>query len=174
MLLCSVLTLSLLVSVTPLLADDTPLPNVILIVTDDQDVVLKGMVRKYSFNSNLKFSQYNLFFSLHFQTPMKNVLTRIAQKGATFTNAFTSSPICCPSRSSILSGQYAHNCATFNNSIAGGCYGNFWREHVEQRTIAAVANSIGMKTFFAGKYLNEVGCFLLRQLLKFGFNSICL
>lgn len=89
--------------------------------------------------------------------PMKNVLQRIAHKGATFTNAFTSSPICCPSRASLLSGQLAHNHATVNNSLAGGCYGDFWRKHVEQRTISAVANSIGMNTFFAGKYLNEVG-----------------
>lgn len=87
---------------------------------------------------------------------MKNVLQRIAHKGATFTNAFTSSAICCPSRSSILSGQLAHNCATVNNSLTGGCYGDFWRTHVEPRTIAAVANSIGMETFFAGKYLNQV------------------
>lgn len=86
---------------------------------------------------------------------MKNVLQRIAHKGATFTNAFTSSPICCPSRASILSGQLAHNHATINNSLSGGCYGEFWTQHVEQRTIAAVANSIGMNTFFAGKYLNE-------------------
>lgn len=91
------------------------------------------------------------------QMPMKNVLQRIAHMGATFTNAFTSSPICCPSRASILSGQFAHNCATINNSLAGGCYGDFWRKHVEQRTIAAVADSIGMETFFAGKYMNQVG-----------------
>lgn len=90
------------------------------------------------------------------QMPMKNVLQRIAHMGATFTNAFTSSPICCPSRASILSGQFAHNCATINNSLAGGCYGDFWRKHVEQRTIAAVADSIGMETFFAGKYMNQV------------------
>lgn len=86
---------------------------------------------------------------------MKNVLERVAKNGATFTNAFTSSPICCPSRAALLSGQYAHNCATVNNSMAGGCYGTFWKEHVEQRTIAAVAQSIGLETFFAGKYLNQ-------------------
>lgn len=103
---------------------------------------------------------------------MKNVLQRIAHKGATFTNAFTSSAICCPSRSSILSGQLAHNCATVNNSLTGGCYGDFWRTHVEPRTIAAVANSIGMETFFAGKYLNQVSWgspinFCLNHLLTF-------
>lgn len=87
---------------------------------------------------------------------MKHVLQRLVDKGATFTNAFTSSPICCPSRASILSGQFAHNCATINNSLTGGCYGDFWRKHVEQRTIAAVAHSMGMETFFAGKYLNQV------------------
>lgn len=126
------------------------LPNVILIVTDDQDVVLDSMVSRETDHEGARNN-----FPFLFQTPMKTVLNRIAGKGATFSNAFTSSPICCPSRASILSGQYAHNSATFNNSVSGGCYGEFWRKHVESRTIAAVASSVGLRTFFAGKYLNE-------------------
>lgn len=79
----------------------------------------------------------------------------VANRGATFVNAFTSSPICCPSRSSLLSGQYAHNTKTFNNSENGGCYGTHWREKVEPETISVLLANAGYNTFYAGKYLNE-------------------
>lgn len=109
----------------------TEKPNIIVILTDDQDVVLKGLI------------------------PMTATQQLIGFKGATFMNAFTSSPICCPSRASILSGQYAHNHATINNSEAGGCYGSFWRDKVEPRALPVQLNNHGYETFFAGKYLNE-------------------
>ncbi|XP_059619432.1 N-acetylglucosamine-6-sulfatase-like [Phlebotomus argentipes] len=107
------------------------LPNVVLIVTDDQDVVLNGMM------------------------PMKSVQECLAKEGATFINAFTSSPICCPSRASILTGRYAHNHATINNSMSGGCYGRFWRDVMEKNTLPMKLQAGGYETFFAGKYLND-------------------
>lgn len=81
---------------------------------------------------------------------------------------FTSSPICCPSRASILSGQYAHNHATSNNSMSGGCYGSIWKEHIEPRTFPVQLQNSGYRTFYAGKYLNRVR---LRQsaIAKFSF-----
>lgn len=106
-------------------------PNIVLILTDDQDIALKGL------------------------NPMIKTQQLIANKGATFLNAFTSSPICCPSRSSLLTGQYAHNVKTFNNSQAGGCYGTHWREKVEPETFPVLLQKAGYRTFYAGKYLNE-------------------
>ncbi|XP_058833456.1 N-acetylglucosamine-6-sulfatase-like [Topomyia yanbarensis] len=106
-------------------------PNIVLVLTDDQDVMLKGL------------------------NPMIKTQQLIANQGATFTNAFTSSPICCPSRSSILSGQYAHNTKTFNNSESGGCYGAHWREKMEPVTFSVLLQKNGYQTFYAGKYLNE-------------------
>uniref|UniRef100_A0A2M4DKP3 Putative n-acetylglucosamine-6-sulfatase n=1 Tax=Anopheles darlingi TaxID=43151 RepID=A0A2M4DKP3_ANODA len=105
--------------------------NFVLVLTDDQDVMLKGM------------------------TPMTNTVSHIANQGATFINAYTSSPICCPSRSSILSGRYAHNHRTFNNSVAGGCYGEYWRQKVEPFALPVALSEAGYTTFFAGKYLNQ-------------------
>ncbi|XP_058463917.1 N-acetylglucosamine-6-sulfatase-like isoform X1 [Malaya genurostris] len=110
---------------------DNILPNIVLILTDDQDVILKGL------------------------NPMVQTQQLIANQGATFINAFTSSPICCPSRSALLSGQYAHNIKTYNNSNSGGCYGNYWQEKVESATFPVLLQNNGYQTFYAGKYLNE-------------------
>lgn len=68
---------------------------------------------------------------------------------------FTTSPICCPSRSSILTGKYAHNHQTKNNSRSGGCYGRVWRETIEPAALPVWLSQAGYDTFFAGKYLNE-------------------
>ncbi|XP_068623497.1 N-acetylglucosamine-6-sulfatase-like [Battus philenor] len=112
--------------------EDQKKPNFVVILTDDQDVVLGGM------------------------NPMKNVDRFISDKGVTFTNAYVSSPICCPSRASFLTGMYVHNHLTVNNSLSGGCYGRSWR-NLEHRTFAAALRSAGYNTFYAGKYLNEYG-----------------
>lgn len=65
--------------------------------------------------------------------------------------------MCCPSRASILSGQYAHNHHTHNNSVSGGCYGTNWKQNVEQHALPVQLKQKGYQTFYAGKYLNEVG-----------------
>uniref|UniRef100_T1GS38 Sulfatase N-terminal domain-containing protein n=1 Tax=Megaselia scalaris TaxID=36166 RepID=T1GS38_MEGSC len=106
-------------------------PNFLLVVTDDQDVVLNGLV------------------------PMKNVQNLLMKEGITFQNAFTTSPLCCPSRATILSGLYAHNHKTTNNSVSGNCYGYHWKKYVEPNAIPVTLQSNGYETFFAGKYLNE-------------------
>lgn len=68
---------------------------------------------------------------------------------------FTSSPICCPSRASLLTGLYAHNTKTFNNSKTGGCYSGQWVESHEKATFPALLQEAGFGTFYAGKYLNQ-------------------
>ena len=63
-------------------------PNILVILTDDQDVTMGGT------------------------TPLKAARHLIAESGAEFTNAFATTPICCPSRSSLLTGRYLHNTGT--------------------------------------------------------------
>ena len=46
---------------------------------------------------------------------MPSVRDRLAQKGATFENAVFTFPQCCPSRASILRGQYPHNHEVLDN-----------------------------------------------------------
>lgn len=44
----------------------------------------------------------------------------LADRGTTFANFFVSLALCCPSRASILRGQYAHNTQIFTNNAPGG------------------------------------------------------
>jgi len=72
--------------------------------------------------------------------------------GVSFDNAIASYPLCCPSRASFLTGQYAHNHGSKGNSpLSGGGYKNL--EHPE-RNLAAWLQNAGYDTAFVGKWLN--------------------
>ncbi|XP_035039929.1 glucosamine (N-acetyl)-6-sulfatase (Sanfilippo disease IIID), b isoform X1 [Hippoglossus stenolepis] len=107
--------------------------NVVLILADDQDVLLGGM------------------------TPMKKTRTLIGEAGATFVNAYTVTPLCCPSRSSILTGQYPHNHEVRNNSLTGNCSSPQWQKGPESEAFPVYLSKQKYQTFFAGKYLNQYG-----------------
>jgi len=81
----------------------------------------------------------------------------LAEQGTTFSNSFVHTPICCPSRSSILSGRYLHNGVALNNSVTGNCNGELWQEGAEKETYAVHAQTAGYQTAYAGKYLNQYG-----------------
>jgi N-acetylglucosamine-6-sulfatase len=77
-------------------------------------------------------------------------------EGASFTNAVATTPLCCPSRASILRGQYAHNTGLWRNKNeqpnGGAAY--FRDEGLDQRTVATILHADGYTTWFGGKYLN--------------------
>ena len=113
-------------------------PNILLLLTDDQDVLLGSF-------------DY-----------MPNVRNLLQHQGMTFENFFVHTPVCCPSRSSILTGRYLHNCGARNNSIEGNCYGPEWRAEMEntgQTYNIHAQNEGGYTTVYAGKYLNRYGQF---------------
>lgn len=87
---------------------------------------------------------------------MPTLQTLVQQAGLTFSNSFVTTPVCCPSRSSILSGLYQHNTKCVRNSIAGGCSSKWWQQHVEaNRTLAYHLHQAGWRTGYFGKYLNQ-------------------
>lgn len=69
---------------------------------------------------------------------------------------FTVTPLCCPSRSSILTGQYPHNHEVRNNSLLGNCSSPQWQKGPESQAFPVFLSKLKYETFFAGKYLNQV------------------
>ena len=82
----------------------------------------------------------------------------LAAQGVTFINAFATTPLCCPSRSSILTGLYTHNHGVVGNFPPIGGAPRF----VDTSTIATWLERSGYRTALIGKYLNAYN-----QLLPF-------
>jgi len=109
--------------------EPTPLgsPNIIFVLTDDL---------------SLNLLQY-----------MPHVL-KMEQHGATFANYFVSDSLCCPSRSSIFTGEFPHNTGVFRNKEPDGGYGGFNSHGNEPNTFAVALQRMGYQTAMLGKYLN--------------------
>jgi N-acetylglucosamine-6-sulfatase len=80
----------------------------------------------------------------------------LAQRGMSFENAYVSNALCCPSRATIMRGQYSHNSGvwTTHNSSIGGWQAYKSRGH-EQDNVATRLHDAGYRTALIGKYLND-------------------
>ena len=106
-------------------------PNVILILTDDLDARL-----------------------LEEHPGAYPNLRRLAAGGTTFENAFVTDPLCCPSRATILRGQYAHNHGVLGNWWPRGGSRKFSELGREDSTVATWLQKEGYRTVLLGKYMN--------------------
>jgi arylsulfatase A-like enzyme len=127
-------------------AADEP-PNVVVIMTDDQTVEQMRV--------------------------LPEVQARLGGEGITFTNAFVTYPLCCPSRATYLTGQYTHNHHVFSNgtatpsaSPAAGPEADAevepeneqqFRGDAESESVAVALQQAGYHTGLLGKYLNGYG-----------------
>ena len=75
----------------------------------------------------------------------------IVEEGIEYEKAFVTTPLCCPSRASILRGQYAHNHQIWENRDG---FPTFRRLGHERSTIATWLKEEGYETALIGKYLN--------------------
>jgi len=100
-------------------------PNIIIILTDDQPY--------------------------HTIEHMPTVQSELVDKGITFTNAYATTPLCCPSRASILTGQYVfHHGVQTNRQPNGGA-----TVFDDSSTLPIWLQSAGYQTALMGKYLND-------------------
>jgi arylsulfatase A-like enzyme len=84
---------------------------------------------------------------------LPNVRRLIGDEGVTFDNNFVSFSLCCPSRATFLTGQYAHNNGVRGNSLPAGGY--YKLDSTE--TLPVWLQRAGYYTAHVGKYLNEYG-----------------
>jgi N-acetylglucosamine-6-sulfatase len=128
-------TAGVLLTKVPASAEQTPQvvrPNVICIVADDLDARL-----------------IDLAASIPDFMPKYQEL--MVARGTTFTRAYVSSPLCTPSRASILTGRYPHNTGVVDND-----YGLFYPKG-EEETVATMLQAAGYVTILLGKYMNGYG-----------------
>jgi N-acetylglucosamine-6-sulfatase len=102
-----------------------PRPNIIFVLTDDQPP-----------------------HTVAYMPTVKNVLMA---EGVNFENGFLTTPLCCPSRASLLSGQYVHNHKVYTNRYPlGGA-----KKFDDVSTVAVWLREAGYRTGYFGKYLND-------------------
>ncbi len=81
---------------------------------------------------------------------MPNVSRLLAERGASFTQFIVSAPDCCPSRASLLRGQYVHDHGILCGSSKFG-EGMFRGRRLEDSTIATWLRRAGYRTALVGK-----------------------
>ena len=73
--------------------------------------------------------------------------------GANYTKAHVTTPLCCPSRATFLTGQYAHNNGVYDNAGPNGSVDSL----DDTSTLPVWLQSAGYRTVMFGKYLNGYG-----------------
>ncbi|OLE36400.1 MAG: hypothetical protein AUG48_07490 [Actinobacteria bacterium 13_1_20CM_3_68_9] len=99
-------------------------PNIVLIQSDDQ--TMRQLTNR----------------------AMPNTMRLLARHGTKFTDYIATTAQCCPSRASLLTGQYAHNHGVTSNAAA---YAGLIDKH---NVLPAWLREAGYRTMHVGKFLN--------------------
>lgn len=103
-------------------------PNIIFVLSDDEDV------------------------ALHAAMPKTKAL--LHDQGTTFDNAFVTYSLCCPSRATALRGQYPHSSGIEGNRPPTGGYEKFRSLGLDSSTIATWLKASGYRTALFGTFMN--------------------
>jgi N-acetylglucosamine-6-sulfatase len=112
--------------------------NIIMFMTDDQDVTANSID----------------------PTIMPKLNRLFREEGMEFTNYYVPTGLCCPSRATILRGQYCHNTKVFDNgdfnnsTYKSGGWAKFVDTGLEEETFPTLLQSAGYETAMIGKYMN--------------------
>jgi N-acetylglucosamine-6-sulfatase len=120
-------------------------PNIVVIMADDQ---------RWDTITHLTYDG-----SVVSDVGLMPTVEDLADDGALFLNSYTTSPLCCPSRASFLTGLYARHHGVRSNAGENGGYDNFRENGSQNSTIATLVDPT-YQTIYVGKYLNEYGQFL--------------
>lgn len=116
-------------------------PNFVVIQTDDQNAdTLKSFYR----GTNGVFRRV-----------MPNTLNGIVRSGAEFNNFYASSPVCSPSRASLLTGQYPHNSGLLRNDGPLGGWSGWKSLPIWHQNVPVALNRAGYHTAHFGKLIND-------------------
>jgi N-acetylglucosamine-6-sulfatase len=99
-------------------------PNIVFVLTDDQDYA--------SFKRRV----------------MPNTFRLLVDKGTTFSNYYDATPLCCPARAAMLTGEYGHNNGVLSNKPG---YGDLDQN---DDVLPVWLQRAGYGTAIAGKFLN--------------------
>ncbi|KAJ7268531.1 alkaline-phosphatase-like protein [Mycena rebaudengoi] len=105
-------------------------PNIVFILTDDQDLLLD---------------------SLDYMPNVKELLT---DKGAYYRRHYCTVSLCCPSRVSLLTGKAAHNTNVTSVQPPYGGYQKFVQEGLNSDYLPIWLQKAGYNTYYTGKLMN--------------------
>jgi arylsulfatase A-like enzyme len=108
-------------------------PNILFILTDDQ-----------------RWDTTDGTHGIAGADVMPRTRAELGESGIEFKNGFMTTPLCCPSRSSILTGSYAHRTGVYKNAGNNGGADDF----ADGSTLATWLQGAGYRTSLIGKYLN--------------------
>jgi N-acetylglucosamine-6-sulfatase len=112
-------------------------PNIIVILSDDQ-------------------TEANLVGSSAIDgKPFMPFLHSIRTKARHFTEMFFTQSLCCPSRTSILTGMYPHNHGVEDNEYPAGGYRRYAENQLDQVSWPKLLHDDGYYTAMVGKFLNK-------------------
>lgn len=146
--LSKILTAMVAGSVAVFASEKSPAkPNIIVILTDDQDLHLDSM------------------------SHMSGVKKHLTDEGAYFNHHFATISLCCPSRANMWTGKAAHNTNVtdlappfgeisyrpslqFEANMLGG-YPKFIQEGYNKKWLPVWLQDAGYQTYFTGKLMNS-------------------
>lgn len=110
-------------------------PNIVFIMTDDQDMHLGSLDH------------------------MPVLQRELVQKGTSFQRHYGHVSICCPARATIWTGKHAHNTNVTSvvNALAGGAWKQIQKYGWNKNYLQPWLQSAGYRTYYAGKIYNGYG-----------------
>ena len=86
--------------------------------------------------------------------PFMPEVQSLQTRGLSFDNYIVSDSLCCPSRASILTGNFPHDTKVFGNTLPKGGVAKFFQRDEQRISFNVALHRAGYATAMMGKYLN--------------------